>query len=344
VRGSDAYATGDNDRGRCTRVKDGSTPDDASATFAALLRRYRLRADLSQDTLAGRAGISLGAITAYENGRRKRVNPTYLRRLADVLGLSAAERTLFEASVDRRRGAKGKGGSGATLGSDLPRNSTPLYGRGDIVSAVRDAVEGGDHPVVTLIGAPGVGKTSVALEVASGLGHAFPDGVVYVPFEAHVAPDDVATAIAQALCLSAMDIDSTPLAAVRHALRRKRILLVLDNVEHVVNGVVSIVSALTAEAGARVLVASRSALRVRAERQIPIPPLATPPVGVSDPHTLASYPSVELFRARARGIAPTIDAPALAPVVAAICRRLDGLPLSIELASARVALLLYTAT
>ncbi|MGH2603592.1 MAG: ATP-binding protein, partial [Dehalococcoidia bacterium] len=192
-------------------------------------------------------------------------------------------------------------------------------------------------PLVTLTGPGGVGKTRLALSVADVVAAEFADGVVFVPLESLRDPAFVMPTIAKAFGLS--DTGGRPLTErlVVH-LRPRQVLLVLDNVEQVVEAAPRIAELLHACPHLKVLATSRVVLRLSAEHDVPIFPLASPSVGDwPSLANVASFPAVQLFVARARAASPAFAlTPANAAAVAAICARLDGLPLALELAAVRI--------
>ncbi len=182
--------------------------------------------------------------------------------------------------------------------------------------------------------------TCLAQRVAAGLADAFPDGVVPVALAPLRNPALVLPALARALGLR--DGGAAALEAqLRAALVGRRLLLVLDNLEQVVAAAPALADLLAAAPGPEALATSRVALRVRGEQEFPVPPLALPAAGQeADPTALATVPAVALLLERARAVRPDFRlTPENAPAVAAICARLDGLPLALELAAPRLKLL-----
>ncbi len=214
----------------------------------------------------------------------------------------------------------------------LPAETTPLIGRDDEVAALVELV--GAARVVTVVGPGGVGKTRIAEAVGTALARAG-TAVYYVPLASVRSADDVLPAVARVLGVAEPELgaDGRPRRAIRDldalvlsALGGRRCVLILDNCEQVVDACAAMVADLIAGAPAvTVLATSRSPLQIRAERVHPLPVLGT--VG-------ADSAAVELFAQRARAVRP--DALLPADAVAELCRRLDGLPLAIELAAARV--------
>jgi predicted ATPase/transcriptional regulator with XRE-family HTH domain len=336
-------------------------PLDVAATggvgerFGDVLRRRRLEAGLSQEELAERARLSARGISDLERGARKTPQHETVRRLGRALGLAPPATREFEAAA---RGyalpaAPAAPAVQAAVGapgaeSALPMRLTPLIGRERELSHVQSLLESGRR-LVTLTGPGGAGKTSLALEVARALElrRVYADGVVLLELaalaDAALLPQTVA---------AGLGVPERAGQAVHHtlihALRGKRQLLVLDNCEHVVEEVARLVGALLPSCeGLHVLTTSRESLAAAGETVFRVPLLAVPPEERVLPAQLDAYPAARLFleHAARRGMAPAAVgaggagaamSPAHARAVAQICRQLDGLPLAIELAAARV--------
>ncbi|MFW3168624.1 ATP-binding protein [Geodermatophilus sp. CPCC 206100] len=299
---------------------------DGPGAFAEVLRRQRGRAALSQEELAERSGLTAKAVSALERGERRRPHPHTVRALADALGLDPADRGALAAAARPEQP-----GAAPAPPPVLPHPAAPLVGR----AAERDEVVGllrsGTTRLLTLTGTGGVGKTSLALEVARTLAPDFPDGVAVVELAA--VPEAALVLPALAGALGARQPAGSAVESLAAAIGTRRQLVVLDNLEHVLDAAADVAALLARCAGLVVLATSRAALRVRAELERPLEPLPVPER--TDVATVAASPAARVFldRARAAGRAvPLTDA--TAPDVAAICRRLDGLPLALELAAA----------
>ena len=224
---------------------------------------------------------------------------------------------------------------------NLPTQATPFLGREREVAEVVALLRSLDTRLLTLTGPGGTGKTRLSLQTAAELLDAFPDGVFFVPLASLADPVLVPSAVAEALGVP--EQGGRPVVEVlRDYLAEKKFLLILDNCEHLLTAVADLVADLLAAcSGLTVLATSRAPLRLRAEREWQVPPLALPwrPPPPPTAEQLSPYAAVRLFVERARAIRPDFALDnASAPAVAEICWRLDGLPLAIELAAARVRL------
>ncbi len=220
---------------------------------------------------------------------------------------------------------------------NLPTQPTPLIGREQEVASVCRLLRRPEVRLVTLTGPAGVGKTRLGLQVAAELVDQFADGVYAVMLEPVSDPALVVPAIAQTLSIS--EVSNQPLLPLlQSALKDKSLLLVLDNFEQVASAALQVAELLAACPKLKVLVTSRVVLHVRAEREFVVPPLSVPnPKRLPDLVALSQYEAVALFIERAQAVKPDFAVTNTnAPAVAGICARLDGLPLAIELAAARV--------
>jgi predicted ATPase len=221
----------------------------------------------------------------------------------------------------------------------IPEPVTPLLGRDREIAALEDLVIRERVRLVTLTGPGGVGKTRLAMEAARRLGAQFADGARFVDLASVTAADLVAAAIAAGLGLRTSA--GRLITDLQSYLRARRLLLVLDNFEQVIGAAPLVTELLAAAPGLVLLVTSRTVLRLRGEHETPVPPLPVPPAETGrDAADLRGYASVDLFVERAHAAAPGFELTREnAEAVAEICRRLDGLPLALELAAARIRLL-----
>ena len=222
----------------------------------------------------------------------------------------------------------------------IPVETTPLVGRRRAIEEVARLIELPEVRLVTLTGPGGVGKTRLAAAAGERLRDRFPAGTAFIPLETVTDPELVAPAIGRAIEAD-LGGSGPPLQAVIQRLQEDRWLLILDNLEQALDAAHDIDELLARCPGTEILATSRTVLRIRAEREYPVPPLALPPEPGSIPFwELASSPPVALFVERARAVRPDFAlTEGNAAAVVEICRRLEGLPLAIELAAARIRLL-----
>ncbi|GAC1389996.1 MAG: hypothetical protein NVSMB38_06090 [Ktedonobacteraceae bacterium] len=224
--------------------------------------------------------------------------------------------------------------------TNIPTPLTPLVGREQEVEAACTLLRRPEIRLLTFTGTGGIGKTRLSLQVALELLYDFPHGIFIIPLASVTEPDLVLLVIAQTLGLAV--VGERPLfVRLKEFLAEKHLLLLLDNFEQVVAAAHYIVELLMNCSKLKVLVTSRSILRVRGEYEFPVPPLVLPdPKRREAVEAVAQYPSVVLFMQRAMASRPTFQLTATnANTIANICVRLDGLPLAIELAAAYIKLL-----
>ena len=304
--------------------------------FGERLRLHREAAGLTQEALAERAGLTAKGIAAIERGRRRRPYPHTVRALADALELDDAARALLLGNPASAEAAP----PAALRPAAIAEPPTPLIGREHELAEAQTILRNGSTRLLTLTGPGGVGKTRLSLALAAAIAPDFPDGVAVAPLAALTDPDLVLPTIARALGLA--EVAGRALREVIHAaLRDRRLLLVIDNWEQVIGAAPEVAALLAACPGVTVLATSRAPLRLRGEREYPLSPLTIPDLtGFPRVAQLADNPAVQLFVDRAHSVAPGFALTREnAAAVAAICRRLDGLPLALELAAARARLL-----
>jgi DNA-binding XRE family transcriptional regulator len=322
---------------------------DAVISFGGQLRRLRIRAGLSQEALAELADVSKATIASLEQGLRSRPHPHTVAALADALNLGSPDRLgLLEwaGAAQARRGATGPPTTApeamlATGRVRIPVSPSPLIGRMDEVAQASALLAPSRSHVrlLTLQGPGGVGKTRLALAVATSLGSAFSDGVVFVdlaPLRDHrLVPATMCWTLGlrEAGGQSARDLLLAYLA-------ERQVLLVVDNFEHLLGASALLAELLAGCARLALLVTSRTALNLRGERRFEVVPLAPPAADVQSAEEVALSPAVQLFLERASAAAPDFALDATnAAAVAGVCRRLDGMPLALELAAARIPML-----
>ncbi len=225
--------------------------------------------------------------------------------------------------------------------SNLPAPLTSLIGRDLEMSAVCALLQRQEVRLVTLTGTGGIGKTRLGLTVTSKLQPAFKDGVFFIPLASIIDPSMVIPTIAHELGMNhGQHLVAEHLDYLKTSLHEKYCLLLLDNFEQVVEAASALAELLTTCPQLKILVTSRAALHIQGEHEFPVPPLALPEASSQlSVEELAHYPAISLFLQRALAIKPDFDVTATAmQTILAICRRLDGLPLAIELAAARIKL------
>jgi predicted ATPase/DNA-binding XRE family transcriptional regulator len=304
-------------------------PRAASRPFGLQLKALREAAGFTQEELATVADLSVHAVSALERGERRRPQLNTVRALCAALDLTSAVRDDLLAAARVHVGAAGEPRS---VPPPLPL--TTLVGRDADLRALRRWLGDPATRLVTLVGPGGVGKTRLALQLAHVLAAERAGGVVFVSLAAVRDSAFVAAAIGEAFGLadgSAVDLPRR----VRAACEEQPMMLVLDNFEHLLDAAPLVAELLTTVPVLRALVTSRASLRLRGEREYVVGPLALS--GSTDamtPEDLARSPAVQLFLDRVADVRPDFSLTAVnAPTIAAICRRLDALPLALELAA-----------
>jgi predicted ATPase len=230
-----------------------------------------------------------------------------------------------------------------TRPTNLPVQRTGFVGREKEVAAAKELLLRQDVRLVTVTGPGGIGKTRLAVQVASGLVERFPGGTQFVPLSSLSDPGLIASVIVQTLGIREAGGQS-PLQILKENLQdslRAPMLLLLDNFEHLMQAAPTVAELLAMSPNLKIMVTSRAALHVYGEHEFPVPPLAMPDSLAMPPvEVLSQYPAVALFVQRAVAVKPDFELNrGNASAVTEICARLDGLPLAIELAAARVKVL-----
>jgi predicted ATPase/DNA-binding SARP family transcriptional activator/Tfp pilus assembly protein PilF len=326
---------------------------ELTGELEALVAAHPLRERLHGQLLVAlyRSGRQAEALAAYRRMRETLAEQLGIdpgRPLQDLeRAILAQDPTLdwIPAAAAASQLAAGQPAPGRRPGT-LPVPPTPLVGRQRALAEVSALVRQGHTRLVTLTGVGGAGKTRLALQVAAELGGEFPEGAWFVPLAPVADPQLVLATLAQTL--GVREAAGQPLEErLREELHKRRLLVVLDNFEHLLAAAPAVTGLLAACPNLAMLVTSRAALRVSGEQIYEVPPLATPDLATLQDATLPAgedgllaNDAVALFVARARAVRPDFAlTPANAAAVATVCARLDGLPLALELAAARVRLL-----
>jgi predicted ATPase/DNA-binding XRE family transcriptional regulator len=293
-----------------------------ASEFGALLRRFRQDVGLSQEALAEAAAVSTSAIGAYERGVHSAPHRDTVKMLAQALGLSDEARVEFERVARRKPRATLSAAPSAVAADTLPIETSSFVGRDDEIAALEDVVR--RNRAITVTGIGGIGKTRLALRVARRMSKAFADGVVFVDLGAISEPALVGPKAASALDI--VSADTAPSGeSIAAQLRNRAILVVLDNCEHVLDAAADLVSALVHGAqNVSILATSRERLRITGEAVYRLAPLSP-------------QSALALFAERASSVERDFTLTAeRAGLVDDICRKLDGIPLALELAASRV--------
>jgi len=309
--------------------------------FGPLLKSLRKQAGMTQRDLAAALGYSESLIWSLEKAQRQPDLQAVTKRFIPALGLQDDPQTAISL-IEQAALARGERPPASVTfqrttqtvvqaeieerTARLPAPPTALIGRATIVNQIGNRLSGHQGRLLTLVGPPGIGKTTLALAVAARLQHDYADGVVFVALAALNEPTLMAATIAASVGSRDAGL-KPPQTKLIEFLRRKTMLLVLDNLEQI-RDAASLIAALVAECpGLCILATSRERLHLRAEQRFKVPPL-----------DLAS--AIELFVQRAQAVAADFClTPQNQPTLEAICQRLDCLPLALELCAAQVDLL-----
>ena len=317
----------------------------ARVAFAAWLTEYHpsLRDDLwGQYWLAG---VAAGLAYTHKAGlpdEQRLAGLIYaaanLRRYAAAFNLP--QPTSVELLFDEHESEPDSPGSSKARKPrhNLPAQSTPFIGRTSQVAALREMILSPDVRLLTLLGPGGTGKTRLSLEVARETLDHFPHGVFFVPLADDTRENQLISRIAQQL--EVREGGRPLLENIIDYVRDKNLLLFLDNFEQLISAAPVVGELLKAAPQLKILVSSRVPLNLRGEREYPVPPLDLPPAGEPPVEDVAASEAVQFFLERVRASSPSFELTKdNAPAVVEICHRLDGLPLALELAAARVKLL-----
>ncbi len=311
-------------------------PSAQPGPLGLLIRRFRRNAALSQEELAARSGVSARAISDLERGQRVAARFETVRMLADALELSPEDRALLiqaaQAPMIDITLRQPRVASHALQA--LPAPLTPLVGRHRELKELAGILTPGEVRLITLTGPGGVGKTRLALAAASEVAERFAGNVGWIDLSPTLDTRAVIPAIATELGI--VETDRQPeIGDLKDFFADRRFLLVLDNFEHVIEAATILSDLLAAAPRLTVLVTSRAPLRLVAEIEYPISPLELPESDAS-PRDIEGVEAVRLLVERTQAVRRDFAlTPENAEAVAKICRRLEGLPLAIELAAAR---------
>jgi predicted ATPase len=292
--------------------------------------------------------MSREGISALERGISRAPHRDTFLLLVAALQLALDEQQEVEAAMRRERWVDAPSNESGDAfapaevptARTLPVPLTPLTGREYEEAAVAALLRQEQVRLLTLTGPAGVGKTRLGIQVAATMQDAFADGAVFVALGPLHEPDEVLPAISQAVGVQesgTQPLEATLIAALKDQTR----LVVLDNFEHLLVAGTTLARLLGACPTLKALVTSRSLLHLRGEHEFAVPPLAFPEEPATMPvEAIGRYPAVALFAQRARAVHPDFAlTPSVSQAVASICKRLDGLPLAIELAASRIKML-----
>jgi predicted ATPase len=332
-------------------------------SFGELLRFLRERVELSQKELAMQVGYHYSYMSRIEKNQRTPDPTTLMARFvpalylesepewtARLLELAGVTETKIHSAIPSSDVTKPSLSAPPTAlpifdlsSSNLPIILTPLLGRDQEVVALTSLLIRDDVRLVTLIGPPGVGKTRLAAHIAAQLAGSFAHGPLFVDLTSIADVEAFLPTLAEALNVRESS-DVPLLKSITASLRSRNLLLVLDNFEQVINAAPHVLSLIVGAPGLKILATSREALHVSGEYEFPLAPLALPESSSSGQaldenrfETVSHYSAVQLFVQRAQAVQPAFELThENAAAIVEICRHLDGLPLAIELAAARI--------
>ncbi len=314
--------------------------------FGARLRRFRVAAGLTQAMLAERSGMSERAINDLERDQRRTPRLETIMLLGKALGLSDGDRKLLLAAarpndVESAPSTQPFSPASSLAHIDsLPKPTSSFVGRKRELHEICGRLREPEVRLLTLTGPGGIGKTRLALRIGETMSNEYADGVRFVELGSINDPKLVLPKISAALGITASTGTSEG-DRVIDVLRSRELLLMLDNFEQVTVAATDLNVILTACPQVKVLVTSRAPLHLVGEQEYPVPPLSLRySTHAPDSDEMLTNDAVALFAQRAHAVQPTFSLTrANAETIAAICQRLDGMPLAIELAAARIKLL-----
>lgn len=318
------------------------------STFGDVLRYLRERAHLSQRELALLVGYHFSYISYLEKNTRSIDEASLLGRFVPALGLEDEPEwvaRLVELSKNKNGETPtvrrlSEAATGEENADSLPTSLTAMIGREYESARLQKMILDPEIRLISIIGPPGVGKTCLAIAVAHKVFSAFEQGVIFVDLTTTDNPQMFLPTLANALSVqesSSVSIED----AIKSSLAKKNVLLVLDNFEQIVDASPKIIPLLTAGNAVKILVTSREALRLRGEYEFHLTPLPVPSeYEKMSTEQLRNFASIALFVERAQAVRPEFSLDEKnASQIAEICSRLDGLPLAVELAAARIGVL-----
>ena len=339
---------------------ENSTSPPSLETFGKLLKYLRKRAQLTQRELAIAVGYSEAHVSRLESNERLPDLTTLAALFVPALGLEDEPETIARflelAAIARGDDLPSSGKlmlvqsiekeitqtlGAASVPSNLPLQLTSFVGRETEIEEIKRLLKGAEKTrLLTLVGAGGCGKTRLALQVAEQLILDFPHGVWFVDLAPLTDPNLIPRTVASIFGLPETSAQETIKSLITF-LHPRKVLIVFDNCEHILSGASSLVeSILRACPQVQAIATSREVLNIPGEKQFHILPLPYPPEDSNEKNVIAKFASVRLFTQRAKNIQTTFElTDENASSVAQVCRRLDGIPLAIELAAARVGLL-----
>jgi len=300
--------------------------------FGSLLRSFRIRNKLTQEELAEKSNLSVRAISDLERGIKLTPRRDTIELLAQALNLTEEEKARFDQSARAHRYT----GQKVLIGRLMPISLTPFVGREKEIKDIIDILQKPYVRLLTLTGPGGTGKTRMAMELVKRLDDTLLEGIYLVPLAPVMDPELVPHVIARTLEVDE-SISTNVLSNIVGFIQNKRLLIVLDNFEHLVSKASFVADLIANAPNLKVIVTSRAPLQIYGENIYSIPPMTLP----SSPNITSSeamkYESVNLFVQRANAIIPNFQLnDNNASTIVEICRRVDGLPLAIELAASRI--------